>query len=318
MAGWVLAVLPPAAAAAPAPVSGSASVTPAATPSITPTATPTAREVTDDRGRRVRLPAGRLRIVSLAPHATELLAAAGALGQLIAVDPHSDQPPAVRGLRRIAAYPAPDVEALAALAPDLVVLWGAGARREVIDRLESLGIRVFVSEPRRLADVAASLERLAAVSESPATARGAARAFESAIAGLRERYRASAPVPVFIQLSARPLMTLTDRDPIGDILQTCGARNLFGEAPGVAVSVGTEAVLARRPALILAFDADASAEPWRGLGVIEPAGPVTWRAIDPALQRPGPRLAALIAPVCEAIDAVRRRGAGPGAIGSPR
>jgi iron complex transport system substrate-binding protein len=263
------------------------------------------RVLTDDWDRQVRLPPGRLRIASLAPHATELLAAAGAVSQLVAIDPHSDTPPVVRGLPRIAAYPVPDIEALAAWRPDLVVIWGAGARRDAIARLESLGMPVFVSDPRGAADISRTLRQFASVSEQPAAARQAAREFDAVVAGLGERYRAAAVIPVFIQLAARPLMTLTDRDPIADALRLCGARNVFGSAPGVAAGVSAEAVLASAPALILAFDRRDARQPWLDLGVLAPQGRLQIATIDPAIQRPGPRWSTLLSQVCDAVQLAR-------------
>lgn len=261
--------------------------------------------VTDDWGRAVALAARRLRIVSLAPHATEALAAAGALERLVAVDPNSDYPPAVLGLPRIAAYPTPDLEALAALRPDLVVLWGAGARASIVERIEALGIRVFVSDPRRAGDVISTLERLAPASGSPATALAAAREFDSTIARLRERYRHAATVPVFVQIASRPLMTLSDRDSIGDALRICGARNVFGELTTAAATVGAEAVLAAAPSLIVSIDPSQSREPWQGLGVLEPRGSIRMAWIGPAIHRPGPRLAGLIEQLCGIVDEAR-------------
>ena len=261
--------------------------------------------VTDDRGRQVALAARPLRIVSLAPHATEALVAAGALDRLVAVDPNSDYPPAVHALPRITAFPTPDLEALAAMRPDLVVLWGAGARQSVIDRIEALGIQVFVSDPRRLSDVVSTLDRLAPASPSPAIARAAAREFDRTIATLRERYRHAASVPVFVQIGLRPLMTLSDRDSIGDALRICGARNVFGELAGAAATVGAEAVIAAAPSLIVSTEPSRSREPWQGLGVLAPRGSIRLAWIGPAIHRPGPRLAAQIEQLCTMIDVVR-------------
>ena len=261
--------------------------------------------VTDDRGRQVALPARPLRIVSLAPHATEALVAAGALDRLVAVDPNSDYPPAVLALPRITAFPTPDLEALAALRPDLVVIWGAGARQPVIDRIEALGIQVFVSDPRRLSDVVSTLERLALASPSPAIARAAAREFDRTIAALRERYRHATSVPVFVQIGLRPMMTLSDRDSIGDALRICGARNVFGEPNAAAATVGAEGVMAAAPSLIVSTEPSRSREPWQSLGVLEPRGSIRLAWIGPAIHRPGPRLAAQIEQLCAMVDEVR-------------
>ncbi len=264
-----------------------------------------ARVLVDDRGTRIELPAGRLRIVSLAPHATELLAAAGAGDQLVAVDTDSDQPPFVRSLPRVSAYPAADPEALAAWRPDLVVVWGAGVRADRLDGWRAMGLRVFVSEPRRLADIAHTWERLAVLAARPDDARDAARQWAGRLEALAIRWRDAPPVPVFVQLAARPLITLTDRDPLAESLRLCGARNVFGDAPGVAPTVGVEAVLARGPAMILSLDPADGREPWRTLRVLEAAHAIAHAHVDPAAQRPGPRSLSFVASICDVVDAVR-------------
>ena len=260
----------------------------------------------DDWGRELRLPAAPSRIVSLAPHATELLAAVGLADALVAVDPNSDHPPAVRRLPRVSAYPTPDLEALVALRPDLVVLWGAGLRPERLAQIESLGIRVMVSQPRRLADVPQAMLAMGALAPDPRLAREQAERFESAIASLRARHREAAPVPVFVQLSARPLLTLSDQDPIGDALRVCGARNLFGDQAAVVPAVGPEQVLARAPAAVLVLEAVEPLQPWHALGLLAPRGRLHRIQADASISRPGPRLPASIASLCEQIAVVRK------------
>lgn len=263
----------------------------------------------DDWGRRVPLATQPARLVSLAPHATEWLVAFGAFARLIAVDPRSDHPAAVQTLPRVGAWPAPDVEALARLRPDLVIVWGAGLRRETLARLEAMGIAVYVSEPRSLAELPQAVARMAPIAPDPAQARLAARDLDRGLAAIEQRYRDVAPVALFIQLSARPLLTLSDRDPMAQALRLCGVRNVFGDAAGVAPQVGLEAVLARAPAAVLLADPAGDDEPWRGLGLLAPAGRLALLRAEAALARPGPRLPLLLAPLCGAIDKVRR-GAG--------
>jgi iron complex transport system substrate-binding protein len=266
--------------------------------------------LTDDRGRSVSLPAPPARIVSLAPHATEWLAAFGAAPRLVGLDPHSDYPPVLRGLPRLSAYPTPDVEAIAALRPDLVVLWGAGLRRSALDRLAALGIATFVTEPHGLAGLAESAQRLAPVAGDAVRAAQVLGAFRATLAALEARHRTDSPLPVFIQVAQQPLFTITDRDPLAQALALCGVRNVFADAPGLSVAVGPEAVLARAPRVVIRVQGGQETEPWSRLGVLAPTGPLRMVAADPALARPGPRLPALLATVCAEIDAVRRP-AGP-------
>lgn len=269
--------------------------------------------VIDDWGRSVRLPAARApRIVSLAPHATEWLAALGALPRLVAVDANSDEPVAVRSLPRVSAWPSPDREALAALRPDVVIVWGAGLRPEGLARLEALGPSVYVSQPRGLADLPQAAARLAALAPDPARGLAVVRAWSEAMAALAARHRGAANVPVFMQVSSRPLVTLSDRDPAAEALRLCGARSVFAQAAAVAPVVGVEAVLARAPAAIVLVEPATDPEPWRGLGLLAPAGRLALLRAEAALVRPGPRLPEVLGRLCEAIDALRQPQPGRG------
>lgn len=267
-------------------------------------------EVTDDTGNPVRLTAPAARIVSTAPSATELLFAAGAGARVVAVDLASDHPPAVTGLPRIGTLGALDVERIALLAPDLVVAWGSGARGADLDRLRALGVAVYVTEPRRLADIPRTLRALGRLADTVAEAEVAARAFESRIEALRAAHASVRPLRVFYQIWDRPLMTLGGPHILTEVIALCGGRNLFADVERLALSVSTEAVLARRPEVILTS----------GLGAERPAWLADWESWPelpavakghlyslPAdlLQRAGPRLAEGAARLCARLDAAR-------------
>ena len=262
-------------------------------------------ELIDDWRRPLALDAPARRIVSLAPHATELLFAAGLGDRVVAVDSSSDFPPQVRSLPAINAAPVPDPERLMALRPDLVVVWGAGVSREQVARLERLGLAVFVSDPHTLDAIAGTLERFARLSDDPVPGAAAALVFRSRIAQMRARYGARAPVDVFIQAWPRPLIALSDRDTVGDALSVCGARNVFRALGSAAAPVGVETVLRAAPRLIVATSPGAGREPWSSLGVLAPAGPIAFARVDSAIERPSLRVADAIAQLCRAIDAVR-------------
>src|SRR5256885_9921515 len=91
----------------------------------------------DSDGRRITLERPAQRIVSLAPHATEQLFAAGAGGKLVAVSEYSDYPEEAKRLPRVASSGAVDLERLLALKPDLVVAWRLEATAASLARLEA-------------------------------------------------------------------------------------------------------------------------------------------------------------------------------------
>ena len=153
--------------------------------------------VTDDAGRSVTLAQPAKRIVSLAPHATELLFAVGAGGQVVGVDQNSNYPPAVSAITSLGSALQLDLERLLALKPDLVVAWDTGNSRALLDKLESLGLTLFRSDPHRLEDIATNLERLGRLAGTEVQARQAALSFRQQVRQLRQRNSGKAKVRVF-------------------------------------------------------------------------------------------------------------------------
>src|SRR3970282_1271543 len=108
------------------------------------------RVARDAAGKLVRLPAPAQRVVSLAPHATELLFAAGAGSRVVGVSAFSDYPQAARSLPLVSGGMHLDMERILALRPDLAVAWRSGNTRADLEKLATLGIPVFFAEPQRL------------------------------------------------------------------------------------------------------------------------------------------------------------------------
>lgn len=134
--------------------------------------------VKDDAGAVVRLSQPAQRIISLAPHATELLFAAGAGQKVVAVSEWSDFPAAATKLPKVSSVNGIQFEKVLALRPDLVVLWGSGQGQRDAERLRQLGLSVFLSEPRSLQAIADSLLRLGQLAGSTAQAQHAAQQFQ--------------------------------------------------------------------------------------------------------------------------------------------
>ena len=219
-------------------------------------------EVQDDYGGRLRLAAPAQRIVSLAPHLTELLFAAGAGGQVVGASDYSDYPPVARALPRVASAMRVELEAVLALEPDLVVAWPQAATRRAIDRLESLGLPVYRSEPRSLDQIPSTIERFGVLTGQSASAEATATAFRQRAAQLAERYSERGPVDVFYQVWNRPMVTVNGAHLISRIINLCGGRNVFAELPLLAPQIDREAVLAADPEVIIASGIGDSRPVW--------------------------------------------------------
>ena len=230
--------------------------------------------VSDDTGRQVKLAGPARRIVSLAPHITELLFAAGAGDAVVGVTEFSDYPEAARAITRVGGGTGLDLEAILALQPDLVVAWQSGNPAGQVQRLQSLGLTVFMSEPRQLMDVPDTLLRLGRLAGTEAVAQANADSFIRRYDQLQQRYAQRPVVSVFYQIWEQPLMTLNGEHLFSDVVRLCGGRNVFSDLPALAPQVGIEAVLAVDPeVIVVAADDDDSSllaawERWPSLSAV--------------------------------------------------
>jgi iron complex transport system substrate-binding protein len=255
-------------------------------------------QVVDDYGKTVRLPAPARRIVSLAPHLTELVYAAGGGASVVGAVDYSDFPPAARALPRVGSDAHINIEAVLALQPDLIVAWPNAGSSRAIDRLAELRLPIFRSEPRELDDIATTIERLGVLTGSGADATRAARAFRARRAELEKRYAARPTVRVFYQVWDRPLLTVNGSHVISKVITLCGGENVFAHLPLIAPEVDAEAVLRAQPDVILTSNAEAKPPRWLRDGRF---------AVVPAdlLQRHTPRLLDGAEQVCGALDRAR-------------
>lgn len=268
--------------------------------------------VTDDAARRVCLAQPARRIVALSPGATELLFDAGAGARLVGAVSFSDFPAAARAIPRVGSYKRLDLERILALKPDLIVAWRSGNPTAQTERLEALGQTLYYSEPRRLDDVATTLERFARLAGSAATGNAVARAFRAGIAALATRYRKAAPVRVFYQVWEEPLMTVNDDHLISQVIHLCGGVNVFGDLPALTPRISREAVLGANPEAIVAGgmgeENTAWLGPWRAFSSLIAVQRGNLFFVPPStLQRPTPRLLQGARTLCGHLERARER-----------
>ncbi len=266
--------------------------------------------VTDDAGHLVTLAGPARRIVSLAPHVTELLFAAGAGARLVGVSDYSDFPAAAKAIGSVGGAAALDIERIVQLKPDLVVAWGSGNSASQLARLRGLGMAVFDSEPRTFAAIASSLERLATLAGSETIGHAAADNFRSRLQTLANTYQQRAPVRVFYQIWREPLMTLNGKSMVTAAIRLCGGSNIFAQLPQLAPVVGTEAVLEANPEVILTGGDDEALAlaGWRRFASMLAVQRNNLFVINADwLARSGPRLLDGTELLCRQLDSARRK-----------
>jgi len=221
-----------------------------------------ALQVMDDTGKEVSLDKPARRIVSLAPHLTELLFAAGAGDAVVGVVSYSDYPPEAAQRPHVGDAQNLDVESIVTLQPDLVVAWQSGNPPPQLEQLVRFGIPVFYSEPRRLEDIATNLERLGRLAGSDESASTAAEKFRVGTSRLIDRYSGAAPVRVFYEIWHQPLMTVGGKHLISHLIRICGGQNVFAELEALAAAVNREAVLKADPEVIIVSGITQQRPPW--------------------------------------------------------
>ncbi|HJV85525.1 MAG TPA: cobalamin-binding protein [Noviherbaspirillum sp.] len=266
--------------------------------------------VTDDTRQTVTLPAPAHRIVSLAPHVTELLFAAGAGPYIVGVSEFSDYPPAAKRIPTIGSALSLDLERIIQLKPDLIVGWNKGNPAPQLAQLEQLGIPVYKSEPYSLEAIPRSIESLAHLAGTEVTGQAAASAFRTRLKQLRETYEHRRPVTVFYQIWRAPLMTLNGTHMVSSVLRHCGGENIFAELPQLAPTVSVEAVVKANPEAIIASSGEQEDlfALWRRFPAMKAVARGNLVTIDGALlNRSGPRILDGMENLCRKLDEVRSK-----------
>ncbi len=207
--------------------------------------------VVDDMGKIVSLPAPAQRIIALSPHVTELVFSAGGGAKVVGVVDYSDYPESAVKIAHVGSANALDLERIVSLRPDLVIGWRSGNPQSALERLNRLGMPVFLSEPRKLEDIPTNIERIGALMGTAEVAGREAARFREEARQLGERYSGRPPVRVFYQIWDRPLITVNGDHMISAVLKLCGGENIFGDLRALAPEISVESVLERNPEVIM-------------------------------------------------------------------
>ena len=191
------------------------------------------------------------RIISLAPHITELLFAVGAGEEVVGVMSYSNYPEAANSIAVIGNNEKLNYEQIISLQPTLVVGWDGGNSSDAMDRLRSLGLRVESHDPQTLEDVGESLRWIGSISGHQAEGETAARNYFERLTRLRETYANQAALALYYQIWHEPQMTVNGQHLISDVIDLCGGNNIFADAVPLVPRVGMESVLQRNPDVIV-------------------------------------------------------------------
>ena len=216
-----------------------------------------------------------MRIVTLAPHLTEGVFAAGAGKQLLATVEYSEYPPEAADVPRIGDAFRLDIERIVALRPDLVIAWDSGNPRPAIEQLRALDLAVWSVEIREPPEIAAFIESVGQATDHAAEAVREATRLRQRLADLEQRYANALPVRYFYQVDAKPLFTISGEHLISRGLALCGGINVFAPEPGLAFQVARESVIVADPEAMFAPHLPDAPDPltvwrdWPGLSAVK-------------------------------------------------
>lgn len=265
--------------------------------------------VNDDDGIPVTLQKPAQRVISLAPHITELLFAAGGAQKIVGAVSYSDYPEAAKQIPRVGDNREVDMERLLAMKPDLLVIWRHGTSERQVEQLRQLGIPMFHSAPKKLDQIPDNLEKMGKLLGTEAVAGPAARDLRQKLAALRAQYAGRPPVRTFYQVWDKPLYTLNGEHIVSDALNICGGQNIFAGQKVTAPVVSVEAVLEADPEAIFATaEKDyGGVNLWRPYKTLKATRQDNLFTIDGNLMnRAGPRMIAGAAALCAKLEEARQ------------
>ncbi len=266
--------------------------------------------VKDDLGLTVSLSGPAQRVISLAPHATELIYHVGAGSQLVAVTSYSDYPAEAKKLPIVGDFRQIDLERVLAMKPDLVVVWQGGNPQKQLERLKKAGIPVFYSDPRHLKDIPDNMVKLGILTGHEASARKKAGQWTAGMNRLKKQYGKRQAVRVFYQVSASPIFTLNGSHIVNEAITLCGGKNVFADLSIIAPNVSVESVIAKNPEVIISskgLGTDNGLAMWKRFKTVDAVRYGNLFGINSDwIDRAGPRMLAGTEMLCKRLDESRK------------
>ncbi len=251
-----------------------------------------ATQVRDDRGVLVTLPVAPQRIVSTLPSLTETVCELGACQRLVGVDRYSNFPATVKQLPQVGGGIDPNVEAIVALKPDLVLM---AVSSRAVERLEALGVKVVALEPKNAADVQRVLGVVGTVLGVP----DAQRVWRVIDAGVKAAAQSLSPAAkatrVYFEVNQGPYAA-GQTSFIGETLSRLGAQNIIAAELGPFPKINPEYVVRANPDLIMIgsrnMDGLAQRPGWAAMRAMKEKRICVFTPDESdVLVRPGPRMA---------------------------
>jgi iron complex transport system substrate-binding protein len=285
----------------------------------------TRREITDETGRKLKLPQEVGRVISLAPNLTEIVFALGDENRLAADTDYCDYPPEATQKLHVGGTVNPNLEEVAALMPDVILATSIN-RRETVAALDRLGFPVFITDPHSVDEMIATVEHVGAALGVEKSAADVAGDLRSRLSDLDRRLAGAPARRVLFVVWTEPLISIGSGTFIADALRRAGGRSVVDtkiEWPHVSL----EEIVKLQPEVLVfasAHQGDTQREieslrnlpGWRSLKAMQRSHIVV---ISDAINRPAPRMVDAIEILARALhpEAFPRSGTTASPANSP-
>ena len=212
---------------------------------------PVTRELTDDDGRRVSLPARVNRVISLAPNLTEIVFAVGAGDRLVGRTSFCDYPAEAKAVAEVGDTLHPSLERIIALRPQVVLISTASQLEIFTQQLQNQNIAVFVTDPHDLDGVFRTIEHVGEIVGQKQQAQNVVQKLRERAKAVDDAVKGKPPVRVFYQVSGEPLYTIGRDSFITDLMRRAGGVSVTADVPGAWPKYSNESALAARPDAII-------------------------------------------------------------------
>ena len=209
------------------------------------------RLLTDETGRKVKIPYPAKRIISLAPSITEILFALGLNEEIAAITNFCDYPEAVLSKPRIGGFVNPDTEKIVSLKPDLIIGIRDGNRMDTVHRLNDFGFPVYLIDPKGFDGVLGTIKNIGDVVGREKESRRLIKELVDKRENMITLTRSLSKPKVFFQVGDVPLITVGKGTLADDLIRLAGGRSISENELVSYPSYGIETILARAPEIII-------------------------------------------------------------------
>jgi iron complex transport system substrate-binding protein len=209
------------------------------------------RLLTDETGRRVKVPPSVRRVISLAPSITEILFALGLHQEIVGVTNFCDFPEDASTKHRIGGFVNPDVEKIVSLKPDLVIAVADGNRWDTIERLSDLGFPVYTVDPKGFDGVIRTIRNMGEITGKEEESRTLIRRIAERKERIVSMTRSLTRPAVFFQVGDAPVITVGKGTLANDLIRLAGGRSISENEPSSYPAYGVETILSKAPEIII-------------------------------------------------------------------